>query len=204
MAEGGNRVAIEGEAVVDSIWTSRVRALWDTASTMADLAEQEDVADPWKFRASSLVFLAFALEAWLNHHCAELFGEDRWEREFEQSLKPRAKLLLLAAKRGIEIDSWGHDPWQSFDTCFKLRNACAHSKTGKRSAEKPNRDLTSIHFTPLHQLVSSDDLTRFRAAADEIIKRFAEKGDADLRQSDWGATFTAHRIQVRSGGNEEE
>ncbi|MDP1624730.1 MAG: hypothetical protein Q8L64_03065 [bacterium] len=73
---------------------------------------------------TSIVFLAFCIEAYLNH-----MGEDElqhWKDDFE-SLRPIAKLRLLMSKYG-ELD-FSRRPFQSFSDIFDVRNQLAHGKT---------------------------------------------------------------------------
>ncbi len=74
---------------------------------------------------ASIVFIAFALEAYLNHLGSQLFTP--WPH-LERSLSPSAKLALITDRLGLTPDL-GCQPYQSFTLVFKLRNTMAHGKT---------------------------------------------------------------------------
>lgn len=76
---------------------------------------------------ASIVFCAFTLEGYLNHAGEELVP--KWNELFE-SLKPKAKLMLLTDRYGVNID-FGSPPFQAFSTIFEVRNQLAHPKTKK-------------------------------------------------------------------------
>ena len=73
---------------------------------------------------TSIIFLAFCIEAYLNHMGTEEI--ENWKDDFE-SLRPVAKLRLLMSKHD-EID-FSRRPFQSFSEIFDARNQLAHGKT---------------------------------------------------------------------------
>jgi len=88
-------------------------------------AETEEREDVIFYRCmTSIVFLAFSIEAYLNH-----MGEEKlkyWKEDFE-NLRPIAKLRLIMS-RYSDID-FSRRPFQSFSDIFDIRNQLAHGKT---------------------------------------------------------------------------
>ncbi len=85
---------------------------------------------------TSIVFLAFCIEAYLNH-----MGEEEaqhWEDDFE-SLRPIAKLRLIMSRHG-ELD-FTRRPFQSFSDIFTVRNQLAHGKTVFAFEKHPKEPL---------------------------------------------------------------
>jgi hypothetical protein len=84
----------------------------------------------------SVVFLAFSIEAYLNH-----IGEGEvqyWKEDFE-NLRPVAKLRLLMNKySGIDFS---RSPFQSFTDIFDIRNQLAHGKTVYAFEKYPKEPL---------------------------------------------------------------
>jgi hypothetical protein len=84
----------------------------------------------------SIVFLAFSIEAYLNH-----MGEEElqyWKEDFE-NLRPVAKLRLLMSKHD-SID-FSRSPFQSFTDIFDARNQLAHGKTVFAFEKHPKEPL---------------------------------------------------------------
>ena len=73
---------------------------------------------------ASLMFTAFALEAYLNHVGSHLF--ECWE-DLER-LSPLAKMNLLSERLGIKQHS-ERRPYQTVGKLFKFRNSLAHGKS---------------------------------------------------------------------------
>jgi hypothetical protein len=63
---------------------------------------------------AAIVFCAFTLEGYLNHAGEELIP--RWNELFE-GLKPKAKLMMIADRYGINI-VFGAPPFQLFNSIF--------------------------------------------------------------------------------------
>jgi len=98
---------------------------------------EEDEELKFHYCMSSIVFLAFCMEAYLNH-----IGEEKiqhWEDDFE-SLRPLAKLHLIMSEYG-ELD-FSRPPFQSFSDIFSVRNQLAHGKTEFAFEKHPNEPLT--------------------------------------------------------------
>ena len=73
---------------------------------------------------ASLVFTAFALEAYLNHVGSHLF--ECWKAL--ERLPPLEKMSLLSEKLGIKQHS-GRRPYQTVRELFRFRNVLAHGKS---------------------------------------------------------------------------
>lgn len=72
---------------------------------------------------SSILFVSFALEAFLNHVGEEVFA--CWD-ELEK-LSPKSKMAILCEKLGIQLD-YGALPWQIIPEIVGIRNKIAHGK----------------------------------------------------------------------------
>jgi hypothetical protein len=100
----------------------------------ADVEKKEEIA--FYNCMTSIVFLAFCIEAYLNH-----MGEEKiqhWEDDFE-SLRPIAKLRLIMSEHG-EVD-FSRRPFQSFSDIFSFRNQLAHGKTVFAFEKHPKEPL---------------------------------------------------------------
>jgi len=75
---------------------------------------------------ASLVFTAFALEAYLNHIGSKIFS--CW-KDLER-LSPKEKLNVIAERLKVKID-YGKRPWQVMKNLFEFRNDIAHGKSMK-------------------------------------------------------------------------
>lgn len=96
--------------------------LWHTSYCLYQKGVENPIGSNHQFKAS-LIFSAFALEAYLNHIGCKLFKD--WE-EFER-LSPRGKFVLITDKLGIKINN-GHRPWQTLGKLIGFRNYNAHGK----------------------------------------------------------------------------
>lgn len=122
-------------------------------------AERKDDAVLYKCM-TSIVFLAFCLESYLNHLGAE--GIENWQDDFE-SLKPLAKLRLLMSKHGRV--NLANRPFQSFSEIFKVRNQLAHGKTVWVSEEHPKEPLTNWQ-----KLCNVNNTKRLYADTEKMIR----------------------------------
>ena len=93
-----------------------------------------------QFRAS-LVFTAFALEAFLNHIGHNLFK--CWD-DLERRLGPREKLNIIAERLQVDVN-YGILPWQIVKDLFDFRNEIAHGKSKKNSS--PDKLITLDNFS---------------------------------------------------------
>jgi len=96
--------------------------LWHTSYCLYVNGFENPKGSCHQFRAS-LIFTAFALEAYLNHVGNKLFKE--W-KELER-LSPKGKLIIIADKLEINI-KYGHRPWQVLNKLIGFRNYNAHGK----------------------------------------------------------------------------
>lgn len=72
---------------------------------------------------SSVLFVAFSLEAFLNHVGEEIFTA--WE-EMEK-LPPKSKIAVICEKLAIKLN-YGILPWQIIPEIIGIRNKIAHGK----------------------------------------------------------------------------
>jgi len=96
---------------------------WHTSYCLIELAKEDPKGSTHQFRAS-LVFTAFAFEAYLNHIGPKIFKSwDALER-----LSPKNKTNVIAEKIGVVVD-FGQMPFQIIRELFKFRNDIAHGKS---------------------------------------------------------------------------
>lgn len=96
--------------------------LWHTSLFLRDRGRKEEAGSSHQFRAS-LIFTAFALEAYLNWLGDKLFPH--WD--YLERLKIKEKLDLLSAQFGVQINN-GARPWQTIKDVFAFRNDLAHGR----------------------------------------------------------------------------
>jgi len=109
------------------------------ADYFLDAAGGEDNQSEKINSMGTLVFSAFALEAFLNHVGPQLL--EVWDNEhLKKHLSPGAKLGVIAKCIGLEID-FESRPFQTFRTLFRFRNVMAHSATEKLSEENAKHFL---------------------------------------------------------------
>jgi hypothetical protein len=97
--------------------------MWHASHVMLNKAEKDEKGSYYQLMAS-LIFIAFTLEAYLNHIGKRIFG--CWD-DLEQ-LSPQKKLNVIAEKLKVEKDD-GKRPFQTVKELFKLRNDIAHGKS---------------------------------------------------------------------------
>ena len=118
------------KAVVTKSRDVRIHAeLWHSANCLLRAGQSGPKGSAHQFRGS-LVFRAFALEAflnWLGHHLVP-----HWE--YLERLKPREKLDLLTDLTHVKPD-YGTRPWQIVKELFDFRNEIAHGKPENLSRE---------------------------------------------------------------------
>jgi hypothetical protein len=103
--------------------------LWHTSNCLLESGKQVPEGSAHQFRAS-LVFRAFALEAYLNWQGELLIPH--WK--YLERLKPREKLDLLAGLSHLKPD-FGSRPWQIVKDLYGFRNDIAHGKPENLSSE---------------------------------------------------------------------
>lgn len=95
---------------------------WHTANTLDKLAREDPKGSFHKYLAS-ILFRAFALEAFLNH-----LGEEQFKCWADlERLSPKAKLNIIAENAGVE-PKYGSMPWQIVPKLIAIRNKVAHGK----------------------------------------------------------------------------
>lgn len=97
----------------------------DAAKYYLELSKDENQSEQIN-SASSLVFAAFGIEAFLNHVGEQLFAS--WREYLKRYLSPEAKLHLIAEEIDLKVD-FASPPFQTINTLFRFRNAMAHSVT---------------------------------------------------------------------------
>lgn len=110
--------------------------LWLTSKCLLEKGQDDEKGSPHQFRAS-LVFTAFALEAYLNHIGPEVF--QTWDPI--ERCGPRDKLDIIAEKLGFIID-YSQRPWSIMTDLFYFRNKIAHGKTYNLPPERRIRPIT--------------------------------------------------------------
>lgn len=96
---------------------------WNTSRFLLENGERDARGSYYQF-LGSLVFSAFAFEAFLNHIGEYLFSS--WP-ELERRLSHRAKLALIAERLCIAVN-YGSTPWQTIPKLFGFRDKVAHGK----------------------------------------------------------------------------
>jgi hypothetical protein len=111
--------------LVTGVYIKTYVYMFNAAQLSIEEAKSEQRTDVVFYKCmTAIVFLAFCLEAYLNHLGAELI--ENWEDDFKR-LSPRGKLRLLMSKYG-KVNLNTH-PFQSFSKIFEVRNQLAHGKT---------------------------------------------------------------------------
>lgn len=109
---------------VDNEWTTFTYVyLHRNARFALDLAEETAEARLYHYM-NSIIMSAFALEAYINHLCAE---ELPFWKEIER-LSPQKKLNIICSYLNFNLDK-SQRPFQSFKQIFRIRNSLAHGRT---------------------------------------------------------------------------
>ncbi len=95
---------------------------WHTANCLLDRAKSEKKGS-YHQHLACMTFVAFTLEAFLNHIGESLFKS--WE-DIEQ-LNVRGKINIITEKLKVEIN-YGVMPWQIVPELVAFRNKVAHGK----------------------------------------------------------------------------
>jgi hypothetical protein len=111
--------------------------LWHTSNCLLRTGQQSPNGSAHQFRAS-LIFRAFALEAFLNWLGPQIIPH--WK--YLERLTPREKLDLVADIVQMKPD-YGSRPWQIVKDLFDFRNALAHGKPENVESEG-REDLNDI------------------------------------------------------------
>ena len=103
---------------------------WHTSKCLLKKGAEQKEGSFHQFMAS-LVFTAFAFEAFLNHIGPKVFS--CWD-DLER-LAPKEKLSVLSEKLQVDV-SYGRRPWQVMRRLFGFRNDIAHGKSVKVTYRK--------------------------------------------------------------------
>lgn len=142
--------ATKAKAIVKKSRDVRIHAeLWHTANCLLHAGQKEPKGSAHQFRGS-LVFRAFALEAFLNWLGYNLVPH--WEHL--ERLKPREKLDLLTDLTHVTPD-YGSRPWQIVKELFDFRNDIAHGKPENLTSETVE-DVDDFLDTRLGEHIQAD------------------------------------------------
>lgn len=95
---------------------------WHTANCLLDRARSEKKGSYHQYLAS-ITFVAFTLEAFLNH-----IGEDAFSSWIDlEKLNVRGKINIISEKLDIDVN-YGSMPWQIVPELVAFRNKVAHGK----------------------------------------------------------------------------
>jgi hypothetical protein len=97
-------------------------SLWSASEALLSRGQEDERGARFLFM-SSLVFSAFALEAFLNHIGEHVFAS--W-KDLEL-LPPGGKVNVICERLGL-VPDWGALPWQIVPEIVILRNKVAHGK----------------------------------------------------------------------------
>lgn len=103
---------------------------WHTSFCLLEMTKEIEEGS-YHLIMGSLVFTAFAFEAFLNHTGKKVYF--CWD-DLEK-LNPKEKLNVISEKIELEVD-YGIRPWQSMTELFQFRNDIAHGKTHNISISK--------------------------------------------------------------------
>lgn len=159
--------------------------LWHTSRVLSDLGAQA-TGGSFHLFLSSVIFAAFALEAYLNHIGSKVFAS--WP-ELDRSLSPEAKLALLSERLSLPVNK-GCRPWQTVTHAIRVRNKLAHGKTisiGDEYTEEYAEGHEPPHpqhiLTDWEQFATQENAARaqedIRAVAD-MLQKASGVADAEL------------------------
>lgn len=142
---------------------------WYTSTRLLEMTNEVKQGQ-YHLVMGSLVFTAFALEAFLNHAGEKVFS--CW-KDLER-LSPKEKLNVVSEKIGLRIN-YGVRPWQLMNELFQFRNDIAHGKNVnlERLEEK---SLTSYGIDPSLQHYNAE--TRWEKYC---TKENAERARSEVR-----------------------
>jgi hypothetical protein len=147
--------------------------LWHTANCLLLAGQEETKGSAHQFRAS-LVFRAFALEAYLNWQGKHLLAH--WK--YLERLSPRDKVDLLAALSQVRPD-YSSRPWQIVKELYGFRNDIAHGKpTPLRSETVEDLDesldakLGTFIRADWERFCTEDNAVRAKEDVEKIITAF--------------------------------
>ncbi len=150
---------------------------WNTSKFLLENGQSKESGSYYQF-LGSLIFSAFAFEAFLNHIGEYLFTS--WPR-LERQLSHHAKLALIAEKLDFNVD-YGTMPWQIIPQLFGFRNKVAHGKNEMLRLEKivPHDDrykelMHEFMFADWQNFVTQENAINVRKRLEEIITSIHKK-----------------------------
>lgn len=161
---------------VGKVRTSRERLLisysehWHSSRTFLKLGIENPKGSYHQF-LGSIVFTAFALEAFLNHVGESLFTS--WP-ELEK-LTPKGKIDVITEKLGLVVN-YGRMPWQIVPEIIGVRNKIAHGKNellqDERMLTVDNYDekMGEILRAPWQEYATKENAEKARKEIEEIFK----------------------------------
>ena len=171
-----------------SVRTKRERHLvtysehWHTSKTLLKNGIENKTGSYHQF-LGSIVFTAFALEAFLNHVGESLYKS--WP-ELEK-LTPKGKIDLITESLGITVD-YGSMPWQIVPEIFAIRNKIAHGKNELLQDERMlsvdtyDEKMGEMLLASWQSYCSRENAEKARDKVEEICKAIWAK--TDFREHD--------------------
>ncbi len=145
--------------------------LWLTSNCLLMRGQENKEASFHQYMAS-LVFTAFALEAYLNHIGAKIF---KCWTDLER-LSPKEKINVIAEHLDVQVD-YGKRPWQIMKKLFGFRNDIAHGKSVKVKSEEvillinhKNEDLHKFVLTSWEKFCTERNAVKAREDVENIIE----------------------------------
>ena len=155
--------------------------LWHASHVMLEEAKKDQEGSFYHIMAS-LTFIAFMMEAYLNHVGPRIFK--CWD-DLER-LPPLSKLNLIAEKLGVKEDE-GERPYKTVSEVFKFRNRLAHGKSVflKYDNEIPFDEETFDRYmheslkTEWENYCTQDNANRALVDTEAIIREFHKRAGMD-------------------------
>jgi hypothetical protein len=154
---------------------------WHSSLTFLQLGIENPKGSYHQF-LGSIIFTAFALEAFLNHVGESLFKS--WA-DLEK-LAPRGKINVIAEKIGLKVD-FGAMPWQVVPEIFGVRNKVAHGRNEllqderMLSVDSYDERMGEILRAPWQTYATRENAERARERVEEICKAVWAKAEFDER-----------------------
>jgi hypothetical protein len=173
---------MQGEVVIRKERTVRTDfELWHTSWCLVEAGKETETGSAHQFRAS-LIFTAFALEAYLNHLGPQLL--QNWI-SIERRRSPQAKLKLLCRKLAIKAD-WSARPWLTINELFSYRNSLAHGRgeelkeVYRDSVENYQKRFYDLPRAQWEKYSSLKTAQQARDDVDVIVNLLHQKGGAKM------------------------
>ncbi len=160
--------------------------VWHASWSMLRIAEEHGKGQTWLLMAS-VVFTAFAFEAYLNHVGPRV--DPAWGRK-QDFLPVRKKFDHLSGLLGVTwAEGWAAEPLVTVDAVIGFRNAMAHARS--ETLEPPptlhpvdNNPLDDLSYRPLAAWEARLRDDRFaqaaRASVEAVLSRLHEaRADED-------------------------